>query len=101
MRTLLKIIPVALIVLVAAAPNAIAGDSLPMGEARGQIRTATDMWAGLLDGRAHVKRCERTSARSVRCQVVIQGANARCEMRISVVRSREFDSVRARGLRCR
>jgi hypothetical protein len=71
-----------------------------MGEARGQIRTATEMWAGLLDGRAKVRSCERTSHRSVRCDVVITGAGTRCQMRISVVRSARHDTVRARGLRC-
>ena len=100
MKSLSRIILLATLPLVVGAPNATAGNSLPMGEARGQIRTATEMWAGLLDGRAQVKRCARTSARAVRCDVVIRGAKSRCEMRISVVRGSEFDTVRARGLRC-
>jgi hypothetical protein len=100
MKTLSKIILIATLPLIVSAPDAMAGNSLPMGEARGQIRTATEMWAGLLDGRAQVKRCARTNARAVRCDVVIRGANTRCEMRISVVRDSEFDTVRARGLRC-
>ena len=81
--------------------TAAAGNALPLDEARGQIRAATETWADLLDGRAKVRDCERTSARSVRCMVEIQSPAVRCEMRISVVRSARFDTVRARGLRCR
>ena len=100
MSRLPKIILAAAVAFAATAPNAAAGDPLPMSEARGQIRTATEMWAGLLDGRAHVKRCVRTTPSAVRCEVVISGAGTRCEMRVSVVRRSKFDSVRARGLRC-
>jgi hypothetical protein len=87
-------------VALVAPPAASAGNGLPMGEAREQIHFATDMWAGLLDGKARVKSCKRTSARAVRCDVVIESAATRCEMRISVVRSTRHDTVRARGLRC-
>jgi hypothetical protein len=84
-----------------ASPAIAAADTLSVKEARGQIRTATENWAALMDGKAHVGRCVQTKAHLVRCDVVISGVGSRCEMRVSVSRGKKWDAVRARGVRCR
>jgi hypothetical protein len=83
-----------------AVPSAAVAESLSVKEARGQIRTATENWAALLDGKAKIGACERTHSRAVRCVVVIRSAQTRCEMRVSVSRGAKWDKVRARGVRC-
>jgi hypothetical protein len=106
MRNLRLLLPLVSMLIAVAAPAAPASaaasadaDPLTFSQARAQIRTATEMWAGLLDGRAHVGRCER-SGRAIRCAVVIRGARTRCEMRVSVSRKTRWDTLRARNVRC-
>jgi hypothetical protein len=101
MRKLLPLlIAVVLCALAATAGTAAAGQKLSVGQARQQIRTATENWAGLLDGRAHVGRCEHGGTRVVRCVVIIKSNRTRCEMQVTVVRGRSYDSLRARSVRC-
>jgi hypothetical protein len=84
----------------AAPAGAAAAEKLSVSQARQQIRTATENWAGLLDGQAHVGRCEHGGTRVVRCIVVIKSNRTRCEMQVTVVRGRSYDSLRARSVRC-
>jgi hypothetical protein len=96
----LRLLLVAALLGALALPAAATAEPISIKEARGQIKTATETWAALLDGKAHIGRCERTQPTAVRCTVVIRSADTRCEMRVSVSRSSRWDSVRARGLRC-
>jgi hypothetical protein len=91
---------VALAVPAAPAGAAAAAEKLSVGQARQQIRTATENWAGLLDGQAHVGSCEHGGERIVRCVVVIKSNRTRCQMQVTVVRGRSYDSLRARSVRC-
>jgi hypothetical protein len=102
MRKLLPLlIVIALCTLAGAGPAAsAAAQKLSVGQARQQIRTATENWAGLLDGRAHVGRCEHGGTRVVRCVVIIKSNRTRCAMQVTVVRGRNYDSLRARSVRC-
>ena len=102
MRKLLPLLlSLALCVLaVLAAPAGAASEKLSVTQARQQIRTATENWAGLLDGRAHVGSCQHGGAHVVRCAVVIKSPRTRCVMRVTVSRSSEYDTLRARSVRC-
>jgi hypothetical protein len=98
--TLPSTLLVVLALVALAVPAFASAEPLSIREARGQIRTATENWAGLLDGRARIRSCTQTKAHAVTCQVVISGPGGRCEMRVSVNRGAKWDAVRARGVRC-
>jgi hypothetical protein len=102
MRTPLTLIAltISLFAAIVAPAAALKPDALTLPQARQQIRVATENWAGLIDGRAHIGRCERPDRALVRCGVVIKSARTRCDMEVTVRRTRSYDSLRARGVRC-
>ena len=102
MRTPFAIVAltVCLFAALAAPAFALKPDALSVPQARQQIRVATENWAGLIDGRAYIGRCERPGRTVVRCGVAIKSSRTRCDMQVTVQRTRTYDSLRARGVRC-